>query len=80
MGTKDKYEPAYRLIVDGLIAHRKAIGMTQCDLALAFGTDQSQISKFERGERRIDILDYLRLCRVMNISPARLLDEAMHAL
>lgn len=73
MGTRDKYDPAYRAIVDGLIAARKARGMTQVDVAQAMGTDQSQISKFERGERRLDILDYIRYCQAIELDPCKLL-------
>ncbi len=40
------------------------------------GTDQSQISKFERRERRIDVLDYVRFCAALEIDPAELLAGA----
>lgn len=69
MGIKDKYEPAYRAIVDSLIASRKTRRLSQWDVALAMGTDQSQISKLERGERRLDILDYLRYCDAISLDP-----------
>ncbi len=73
MATRDKYDPAYRAIVDGLISARKARGMTQWDVAHGMGAEQSQISKFERGERRLDILDYLRYCRAVGLEPDVLL-------
>lgn len=76
MGIRDKYDPAYRAIVDGLIAARKARGLTQWDVAERMGTEQSQISKFERGERRLDILDYLRYCRAIEVDPGLLLQTA----
>lgn len=76
MGTRDKYDPAYRAIVDGLIAARKARGLTQWDVAGRMGTEQSQISKFERGERRLDVLDYLRYCRAIELDPGSLLQSA----
>ncbi len=76
MGTKDAHDPAYSVILDGLIARRKALGLTQIELALAMGTDQSQISKFERRERRIDVLDYVRFCVALKIDPAELLAGA----
>ena len=75
MATRDKYDEAYRTIVDGLIAARKARGMTQADVAKAMGTDQSQISKFERSERRLDILDYVRYCRAIGVSVGDLLSH-----
>jgi len=43
--------------------------MTQTDLARALGTDQSQISKIERGERRLDVIDYLRICSAVGVDP-----------
>jgi transcriptional regulator with XRE-family HTH domain len=43
--------------------------LTQWDVARALGTDQSQVSKIERGERRLDIIDYLRICRALKVDP-----------
>lgn len=77
MGTRDKYEPAYKAIVDGLIAERKGRGLTQWDVAHRMGTEQSQISKFERGERRLDILDYVRYCRAVELDPSVLLQSVV---
>ncbi len=37
------------------------------------GTDQSQISKFERRERRLDVADYARICHALRLDPAELL-------
>ena len=73
---KDAYDPAYSVILDGLIARRQAFGMTQVELAEAMGSDQSQISKFERRERRIDVIDYVRFCTALKIDPAELLTDA----
>lgn len=76
MGTKDTHDPAYSAVLDGLIARRKALGVTQVELARIMGTDQSQVSKFERRERRLDVLDYLRYCLALGINPADLLEIA----
>ncbi len=73
MGTRDKYDPFYRAIVDGLIAERKRQRLTQWDIARMMGVEQSQISKFERGERRLDILDYVRYCHAIGLEPGLLL-------
>jgi transcriptional regulator with XRE-family HTH domain len=40
-------------------------------LARALGTDQSQISKLERSERRLDVVDYLRICRAIGLDPGK---------
>jgi transcriptional regulator with XRE-family HTH domain len=77
-----KADHFYGDIIEGLIRHRKRIGMTQWDLARAIGTDQSQISKFERRERRLDVADYARICHAIGLDPGELLaepDAADHA-
>ena len=71
MASRDKFDREYRAIIAILISHRKAAGLTQWDLARALGTDQSQISKLERSERRLDIVDYLRLCRAIGLDPGK---------
>jgi transcriptional regulator with XRE-family HTH domain len=68
-----KGDQLYAAIIEGLIRHRKRIGMTQWDLARKIGTDQSQISKFERRERRMDIADYARICESLSLDPGLLL-------
>ena len=51
--------------------HRKAAGMTQWNLARALRTNQSQISKLERSERRLDVVDCLRICRAICLDPGK---------
>ena len=70
MARRDTYGPQHRAIIAKLVESRRAAGMTQVELARALGTDQSQISKIERGERRLDVIDYLRICRVIGVDPA----------
>jgi transcriptional regulator with XRE-family HTH domain len=60
---------ANRAVVADLIRRRKAAGLTQTDMARRLRTDQSQISKLERGERRFDIIDYVRYCRAIGVDP-----------
>ncbi|EGY00461.1 putative Helix-turn-helix DNA binding protein [Nitrospirillum viridazoti Y2] len=74
MGNKDRFSDPYRRIVDGLIAARKSRKLTQGDVAARMGTDQSQVSKLERGERRVDVIDYVRYCRAVGLVPGALLD------
>lgn len=76
MARRDKFDREYRAIIAALQRHRKAAGITQWDLARALGTDQSQISKLERSERRLDIIDYLRICRAIGLDPAEPLRSA----
>jgi transcriptional regulator with XRE-family HTH domain len=75
VGSRDKFDEAYRAVVDALIKARKARGLTQTEVAVAMHTDQSQVSKLERSERRIDIIDFIRYCRAVGIDPGDLLRD-----
>ncbi len=73
MARQDTQGAFYRSIIEGLIRRRRAAKITQWELARRMGTDQSQISKLERGERRLDIVDYVRYCRAIKLDPGELL-------
>jgi DNA-binding XRE family transcriptional regulator len=47
---------------------RKKSGLTQIQLAEAIGADQSDISKIERGERRLDVVELVYICRALGIT------------
>ena len=40
-------------------------GLTQSELASRLGTDQTFISKYESGERRLDILELREVCQAI---------------
>jgi transcriptional regulator with XRE-family HTH domain len=46
---------------------RVEAGLTQSELASRLGTDQTFISKYENGERRLDILELRQVCQVIGI-------------
>lgn len=47
---------------------RMALGMRQADLARRLGQPQSFVSKYETGERRIDVLELRVICQAMGLS------------
>jgi transcriptional regulator with XRE-family HTH domain len=53
-----------------LRAARKRIGLTQTELARVLQRPQSYVSKYERGELRIDILELRQICKAIGISLA----------
>ena len=42
--------------------------MRQVDLAEALGEPQSFVSRFESGERRLDVLELRAVCRALKLS------------
>jgi transcriptional regulator with XRE-family HTH domain len=56
-----------------LIAARKEAGITQAQLAKALRRPQSFISKYERGERRLDVIEFLEVTEVIGADPIRII-------
>ena len=56
-----------------LIAARKAKGMSQLDLAEALGRTQTFVSNYERGERRVGLVDFILIVRALGEDPTGML-------
>ena len=64
---KSIFSADYRLLLRQLIAARKRSGVTQVDLAKRLKETQTWVSKCERGERRLDVLELRAFCDAMNV-------------
>jgi len=47
---------------------RMNVGLKQTDLAEKLGQSQSFVSKYESGERRLDLLELRQICEALGIS------------
>lgn len=65
----------HRHLVAVLIEARQASGLTQAELAAKVGKDQSFVSIIERGQRRVDVLEFVALARAMDADPALLFER-----
>ncbi|MCG8431785.1 MAG: helix-turn-helix domain-containing protein [Candidatus Omnitrophica bacterium] len=63
VGIKKESDERLRAL---LIETRKLRGLTQIELAERVGSTQSMISKTERGERRLDVMELAALCAALN--------------
>lgn len=61
------HDPHYIEVISRLRAAREARGLSQSDLAKSIGRAQSYISKIETGERRIDYVELLTLCKAIGV-------------
>lgn len=68
------YSPLNTRLSELMKRARIDAGMTQHDLAKATGRTQAYISKFERGQLRLDVADFLQFSTCLGIDPHRLLD------
>jgi transcriptional regulator with XRE-family HTH domain len=60
-----------------MIAARKRAGLTQRELADLLHKPQSFVAKYEGGERRIDVVEFLAISRAIGADPLRLLKALM---
>ena len=67
----DKYEQ-FRLL---LVEARKNAGLSQAVLARKLGRPQSFVSKYERGERRLDVVEFEQVAYALEIEPIRFLKK-----
>ena len=58
-----------------LVETRKAAGVTQVQLAERLGRPQSLVSKVERGERRIDVIEFCQIAEALGHDPSKLHKE-----
>jgi transcriptional regulator with XRE-family HTH domain len=61
------HEASYRLLLKRIRRVRRAADITQAELAEKLGTDQSFVSKYERGERRLDVVELRTICQALGI-------------
>lgn len=64
----------YRAFVELLIAARKRAGLTQQQLAYRLGKPQSFVAKYERGERRLDVVELVAITRAAGADPHAIID------
>jgi transcriptional regulator with XRE-family HTH domain len=72
---KSLRSPDHVRLIDLLIAAREKAGMTQQQLADRLGRPQSFVAKYEGGERRIDVVEFIAIARALEMDPARAVRE-----
>lgn len=58
-----------------LIQAREQAGLSQQELADRLGRHQTYVSKCERGERRMDVLEFLEVMKAIGSNPIRLIKQ-----
>ncbi|MBZ9763328.1 helix-turn-helix domain-containing protein [Mesorhizobium sp. CA8] len=67
--------PRQLRLLKELVAARKNKGLTQSQVAEVLGRPQSFVAKYEGGERRLDVIEFLDLTEVLEIDPCELLAQ-----
>ncbi|KTC09776.1 helix-turn-helix domain-containing protein [Pseudomonas sp. ICMP 10191] len=72
---KTIHNARYQVLLDLLLEARNAAGMTQKELAVRLGRPQSFVSKTENAERRLDVIEFMDVCRGLGADPYALLSK-----
>lgn len=75
--TKSVFSDQYDRLRQMLISARTERELTQVDIAERLGKPQSFVSKYERGERRLDVVEFIEVARAIGADPQELLSELL---
>ena len=71
MPDRDRYDILRQLLLEA----RYAKGFKQVELAGHLGKPQSFVSKYETGERRLDVVEFLEVCDALSVRPETILEK-----
>ena len=74
-----RYSDKDKAFLEALRAKRKQAGLSQIVMAEKLGTTQSTVSKMERGELRLDVIDFVHVCEVLNVKPSQMMAEVFES-
>lgn len=72
---KSLRSPPHLALLKILRERREALGLTQKEVARRLGLGQPWLSKIETGERRMDVIELARLCKV-GLNPGRVIAKS----
>ena len=73
--AKSIFTSQHRSFVGALRDIRRGRRVTQVELSARVQKDQSYVSNIERGQRRIDVIEFMAIARALDYDPAALFGE-----
>jgi len=71
--TKSLHLPEHRALCDLLTKTRRKAGLTQQIVAKRLKRPQSFVAKYEGGERRLDLIEFIAVAEALAADPVKLL-------
>lgn len=75
MARRGIHDPRYRQLIEALANARRTQGLTQAQLAERLGRRQQFVSKYEGGERRLDIVELVDIAHNLGLNVEVLIRE-----
>lgn len=73
--VKSVFTKSYEQLCQLLINARQNRDLTQADIAEKLQRPQSFVSKYERGERRLDLIEFLQIAAVLDVAPVSIIEK-----
>ena len=73
--SKSAFTDAHQILVKALAHAREAAGLQQVELAQRIGKSQSYISNIERGQRRVDVIEFIVIVKAMGGDPPAIFES-----
>jgi transcriptional regulator with XRE-family HTH domain len=65
--TKSLHTPEYEYFRSLLITAREKAGLTQAEVSAKLSRPQSFVAKYEGGERRLDVVEFIQVCVALGV-------------
>lgn len=74
-GSRNIHGPEYETFRELLREARQEAGLKQSELAAKLSVPQSFVSKYENGERKLDVLELRNVCKALNMTLATFVEQ-----
>ena len=71
------YSKENQRLLDLMIQARLKVGITQAELAKRLDKPQSFVSKYENGERRLDVVELITVCKVLKVDARKIFNRVL---
>lgn len=70
------HDRRYQAAIDALRTARRDLGLSQVEMGARLGRRQQFVSKYESGERRLDVIEFIDAATVLGLDWADVLKQA----
>ena len=71
--SRSRSSPRYARLIELLVKARSEAGLSQVDLAARLERPQSYVSKYESGERRLDVVEFIEVAEAIGCAASDIL-------
>lgn len=72
---KTIYQDRYQILVQTLVEARKQLKFTQAEVAQQLNKPQSYIAKIEGKDRKLDVLEFIELCKILHLDAQKIIEK-----